>query len=317
MKDTSSQKGHSRPHVAVLMCTYQANHFLYEQLASVDQQQYPELSLWVSKDSNDRTTLEILKEFENSERRIRNFKIVNGPQKGFAANFLSLLNRDEIQADYYAFCDQDDIWDSNKIETAVRKLCSLNTECPAVYCSRTLLVDDNGKDIGYSPLFSRPPSFRNALVQSLAGGNTMVINRAARDLLSKAGNPDVVCHDWWVYLMVSGAGGKVVYDPVPTIRYRQHGGNLIGANDSWWSSMVRLRQVLADRFKDWQDVNLRALEGVRELLTQENRQVLDCFLRVRSSGVLGRLYWVIKSGVYRQTIRGNVSLIIGAVLGKI
>lgn len=317
MKDTKSQKVRSSPHVAVLMCTYKANHYLYEQLATVDQQQYSELSLWVSTDSNDGTTLEILKEFENSKHKVRNFQIVNGPRKGFAANFLSLLSRDEIQADYYAFCDQDDIWDSNKIKTAVRELCSLNTKCPAVYCSRTLLVDDNGKGIGFSPLFSRPPSFKNALVQSLAGGNTMVINRAARDLLNKAGNPDVVCHDWWVYLLVSGAGGKVVYDPVPTIRYRQHGGNLIGANDSWCSSMVRLRQVLANRFKDWQDVNLRALEGVRELLTLENRQVLDRFLRVRSSGIVGRLYWMKKSGVYRQTIRGNVSLFIGVMLGKI
>lgn len=317
MNITDHQKDYSQPHVAVLMCTYQANHYLYEQLASINDQSHSELSLWISKDSDDETTSEILGEFEKTQDKLRSLRIMSGPQKGFSANFLSLLNRDEIHADYYAFCDQDDIWDPGKIETAVKKLCSFNADRPAVYCSRTILVDNNGKAIGFSPLFSRPPSFKNALVQSLAGGNTMVVNRAARELLRKAGNLDVVCHDWWVYLIVTGAGGQVFYDPVPTVRYRQHGGNLIGANDSWRSSLVRLQSVFANRFLDWQDINLKALMQNKELLTPENREILDDFIKVRSSGIMERLYWLIKSGVYRQTTRGNISLFIAVVLGKV
>ena len=84
-----------------------------------------------------------------------------------------------------------------------------------------------------SPLFRRPPSFRNALVQSLAGGNTMVLNRPARDLVALASRrARFVSHDWWAYLLVTGAGGAVHYSAKPLVRYRQHAHNLVGANTS-------------------------------------------------------------------------------------
>jgi hypothetical protein len=56
-------------------------------------------------------------------------------------------------------------------------------------------------------LFVFPPSFRNALVQSIAGGNTMVFNVALKRLIENAGPLDVPSHDWWVYILVTGSGG--------------------------------------------------------------------------------------------------------------
>ena len=104
---------------------------------------------------------------------------------------------------------------------------------PLLFCSRTLTITESGTPVGMSPLFRRTPSFRNALVQSLAGGNTMVLNRAARDIVALASRrARFVSHDWWAYLLVTGAGGVVHYSAKPLVRYRQHAQNLVGANTS-------------------------------------------------------------------------------------
>ena len=79
---------------------------------------------------------------------------------------------------------------------------------PALYGARTLLIDPEGAYLGRSPLFCRPPTFRNALVQNIAGGNTMVFNEAARRLLMAAGSAvQVPSHDWWLYLLTTAGGG--------------------------------------------------------------------------------------------------------------
>src|SRR5690606_36468867 len=107
--------------------------------------------------------------------------------------------RTEIQADFYAYADQDDIWMPDKLSRALVFL-ERNLDQAAMYCSRTELVTSCGKSVGkMSPLFPKLPTFVNALVQSLAGGNTMVINHRACELLRKAGEVHVVSHDWWTY----------------------------------------------------------------------------------------------------------------------
>ncbi|PAV69458.1 hypothetical protein WR25_25680 [Diploscapter pachys] len=100
-------------------------------------------------------------------------------------------------ADYYAWCDQDDIWHPEKLARAVTRLSSVPEGVPALYCARTELVDQDGKHLGFSPVYSRSACFRNALVQNIAGGNTMVFNDALMKLLREAGNnATIVSHDW-------------------------------------------------------------------------------------------------------------------------
>jgi hypothetical protein len=110
-------------------------------------------------------------------------------------------------------------------------------------------------------------------VQSIAGGNTMVFNRAARDLLRQAGeNVEAVTHDWWAYMLVTSCGGAVHYDPYPTVRYRQHDANQFGSNVNPRAQLKRARLLLQGRFRGWVDANLRALQRVRHLMTPENQQ---------------------------------------------
>src|SRR5207253_1787714 len=97
----------------------------------------------------------------------------NGPANGVCANFLSLATDPAIDADYFAFSDQDDVWYRDKLRRALTWLATVPGDVPALYCGRTELMSIDGRSYGLSPLFTRPPTFRNALVQNLGGGNTM------------------------------------------------------------------------------------------------------------------------------------------------
>lgn len=305
------------PKVAVLLCTMQAQHFLAEQLNSIATQSHPSWSIWASDDGSNDYTHDILEYYQShwGEERI---SIHAGPAEGSTANFLSLTCRADIEADYFAYADQDDIWEADKLERAVAWLKTVPDHIPALYGSRTLLVDARNQHIGYSPLFERPASFKNALVQSIAGGNTMVFNRAARELLRKAGEDvEAVTHDWWAYMLVSGCGGRVHYDEHPTVRYRQHANNQFGSNISLRAHAKRLMQLLQGRFRGWVNRNLVALERVRPLLTAENQQVLDEFIAARRRWVGARLMALRRSGIYRQTTLGNIGIALAALIHRL
>src|SRR5690606_26251104 len=100
-----------------------------------------------------------------------------GPGRGFSENFRSLIKRPAETA-FLAYADQDDVWKPDKLSAAIARIEQAGPG-PVLYCSRTELIDQDGAPLGMSPLFSRPPDVRNAILQSIAGGNTMVMNRAA------------------------------------------------------------------------------------------------------------------------------------------
>ncbi len=317
LKSLQTRPNPAVPKVAVLLCTMQGQHFLAEQLNSIATQTHPSWAIWASDDGSDDHTHSILEYYQAHWGRDR-ISIHAGPSEGSTANFLRLSCRVDIEADFFAYSDQDDVWEADKLERAVEWLRTVPPDMPALYGSRTLLVDARNQHIGYSPLFSRPPSFRNALVQNIAGGNTMVFNRAARDLLRLAGEEvEAVTHDWWAYMVVTGCGGLVHYDANPTVRYRQHANNLIGANQSWGARLHRLGLLLQGRFRRWNDANIRSLQGIRHLLTPENREVLDQFQRLRESALLTRLPLLRQSGLHRQTLLGNLGLIAAALIKRL
>lgn len=182
----ASSNASKEPKVAILLCTHQGQRFLQEQLESFADQTHKNWELWASDDASDDLTLELLAQFQKKIGADR-ISIHSGPNNGFCVNFLSLACKAEIAADYYAYSDQDDIWKPEKLARALAYLQTVPAYVPALYCSRTELVDAIGNHLGYSPLFKKTPSFKNALVQSIGGGNTMVFNHAARLLFMKAG----------------------------------------------------------------------------------------------------------------------------------
>ena len=304
------------PNVAVLLCTYNGGRFLADQLASIFRQNTDSLSLWISDDGSCDDTFTILRAAADSHDR-GPIELRSGPRCGAASNFLSLLCDAEIIADYFAFADQDDIWDADKLSRAVDQIAAHNNELPVLYCARTRSLSEAGKVTGLSPEFHRPPSFANALVHNIGGGNTMVMNSAARELLLAAGSVDVPAHDWWSYLLVSGAGGLVIYDPEPCLSYRQHAHNQIGANTGFKRRIARYRGAFGGRNREWNERNLAALEKNAELLTPESQRILKVFQESRSGGFLQRLRGVKQAGLYAQTFTGNLGLYFASLLKKI
>lgn len=302
--------------VAILMTTYNAGLYLEQQLASIVAQTHNNWILCISDDGSTDDTLKVLSEFRNkwgAERVI----IGTGPGKGFAQNFLSLVCNDEIKSDFYAYCDQDDIWQKDKLEAALQYLVQYDSHKAQLYGSRTLLVDEENKFIGYSQKFLKKPSLSNALVQNLAGGNTMVFNDVTRNLLTKVGVVPVVSHDWLTYLVVAACEGVMIYDEQSHLRYRQHSHNLVGSNSGLCNKLTRARKLLNGQFSQWVDLNLAALKSLEQHIPSTQKVKIDTFNNVRKGGIWGRCLAFKTTGVYRQNMLGNIGMFIGFLFKKI
>lgn len=306
----------TKPKVAVLMAVFEGARFLPEQLSSIQAQSHGNFELWVSRDCGREDVGAVLEEYAPAFGTNR-FFVLEGPKKGCAANFVSLVFNPEIQADYFAYSDQDDIWERDKLSRAIAALEGIPEAVPALYGSRSRLIDENGRGLGLSPLHGRPPSFNNALVQNIASGHTMVMNRAARELLRASGVTDVPFHDWWTYLLVTGAGGHVLYDPQPSVRYRQHARNLTGLPVHPRDHFQRIRRLIEGQVRSTNVANIRALNEARPLLAPESRCVLDTYSKSRKSRLLPRLKGIRKAGVYRQTRMENIGLLTASLLNKL
>ena len=302
------------PRVVILMGAYNGAAHLREQLDSIAAQTHSNWVLRVSDDGSSDATLAILADFAARFEPGR-VDVRPGPRAGFIRNFLSLACAPGVEADYYAFVDQDDVWEARKLEVALDHL--RGSDGPALYCSRTRYIDERGGETGASPLFAQTPCFRNAIVQSVAGGNTMVFNEAARALLVRAGEEVAVAsHDWWLYLLVSGHGGRVIYDSWMSVHYRQHDTNLVGGNVGARARLARMNQLWRGRFARWNAMHCESLARNLDMLTPENRAVFEHFRASREGGMLHRLREIVRSGAFRQTRMGHLGLYAAVVLNR-
>ncbi len=302
-------------HIVILLATRDGAKVLPDQLASLVDQTHKNWSLLVSDDGSKDETRAIVRRFARDHPGIR-VTLLRGPQKGSAQNFLSLL-RAAGRARFVAFCDQDDVWFPDKL---ARGLDSFRAKTgPAIYGSRTTIADESLRPLRPSPQFRRKPAFENALVQNVAGGNTMILNRAALDVLQPASlkATHVVAHDWWCYQMVTGCGGELMLDQTPSLLYRQHDANQIGANSGLVARAARVRSLAQGEFADWMDGNIDALDGARNALTPEAQRQLDVIKKARRASLFARLLRLWRAGVHRQTVLGSLAFWLAAILGRV
>ena len=306
--------------VAILMGTHNGARFLPEQFDSLELQTHQNWILIASDDGSTDDTLKILKSYQ-TRWPAGKLIIKEGPKRGFCVNFLSMACDPGIRAVYYAFCDQDDVWLPTKLEVALTNIAQhqvrQNVTLPYLYCGRTSYVSENLEPIGISPLFVFPAKFRNALVQSIAGGNTMAFNHETKLALERVGIVEVPSHDWWLYLLVSGIGGEVYYDKVPQILYRQHDNSIVGENRSFTSKCFRAYTLLRGRFRNWNTKNIEALCVVNGMLTVDNQEILRLFKLLRNARLVDRFRLMEVCGLYRQDWRGTVTLVLAALIKKI
>jgi len=285
--------------VNVLLATYNGSRFLGEQLKSLDAQTLAPSRVTIRDDDSSDSTLPLVREWAEGKSSVI---LLSGPRLGAAKNFLTLLAHPDEGSDYFAFCDQDDVWLPNKIERAVEELRRHDADVPAMYCARVELVDKNLAHLGYSRTPKRV-GFANALVENVATGCTVLLNRTARDLICRRLPDRMMLHDSWCYLVVS-ALGEVVFDERPLIKYRQHPGNHVGAPASALELFPkRVRRFLRPDGFLRRGLSDQAAEFERcfgELLSVRDKRTLNRFLCVRR-GFKERAFYGAMMDVWRQS----------------
>jgi glycosyltransferase involved in cell wall biosynthesis len=288
------------------MSTYNGDKFLLEQLQSLNDQSYDDIHLLVRDDGSTDGTCSILSEPSANMGLV--MSVIYGHNIGVISSFFELLSHADDDAKYYSFCDQDDVWKPDKLTRAITQLDRIPSHIPVMYCSSTELVDESLHHLGYWPSKPRKgSSFSNAIIENIAVGCTIVINRAAKELiLRKIPDPNrIIMHDWWIYLCIS-AFGQVVYDSEPNILYRQHGSNIIGGTTSFlqkWSKKLmsfnrnRKRQLLRKQAQEFY-----RLHG--ENLTEDRRAIIESFIHSNSS-FSKRLSYSWNTKLYRHSALEN------------
>lgn len=307
----------SRDAVCILLALHQGADYLQEQLDSYAHQTHKNWRLIASDDGSTDGTGFIFRRFIKSQPG-KQITLRKGPCAGFVRNFLSLLAIAPESSDFFAFSDQDDVWFQNKLSRAVNRLAQISAQTPAIYFARTLICDAEKTPLGISPERKFPPGFRNALVQSIGGGNTMVLNKAAA-ALAKTHLPeqDPVSHDWWLYQLVTGCGGLALFDPQPVLFYRQHMDNKIGSNMGLFAKITRLHLVFTGRYRAFNESNIRALKTVYPALSSDARQTLSAFCAARQGPLLLRLRGLRASGVFRQNVSESLAMIAFCLLKRL
>ena len=304
--------------VAIVLGFYDGYKFINMQLQSIFDQTHQNFIIFVTDDnSKDKFSLEKLNINERNKKKVRvRFRNKN---IGYAQNFLNALVSIDGYFDYYAFSDQDDIWHREKLEKAINSLEKYPHNQANLYGSRTELIGaSEDKKLGKSIEFKKSPSFQNAITQNIFGGNTMIFNRNAFDLICSSNiNQKIIAHDWWCYQIISGAGGNVFYDKNIYLKYRQHNNNLIGSNISFKDKWLRFCKVANGNFKIQNDHNLKAIINNQNLLIERNQITLSNYIKARKSSFLKRIFYFAKSGIYRQTLIGNIALFIGILIKKV
>lgn len=305
--------------VTVLLALCGGTRHLEAQLQSYLAQSLPPVHVLASDDRPGDGTGRMFRRFAASAPGSTRWQLCRGPQRGCAANFLHLLGQvDPESTEFVALSDQDDIWLAAKLESAVRRL-EAARPCPALIGSRSWEWNEARNTVTLSRRVPGPLGFSHALVQNFAGGNTMVLNRAALELVQRAlpGVPVPAVHDWWLYQLVSGAGGTVLHDGGARILYRQHTANLIGANAGLASSVRRFLWMLGGTYRGWMDRNIAALEACSGLLTQDARRILAQAAKGRDGPLLRRLAMLRETGLHRKGGLNQAALWLAAALHRL
>lgn len=242
--------------VAVLMSTYNGAQWISQQLDSLITQIDVMVSIFIRDDGSKDETVEIIEKYRSAGNKI--FLIDQEKRKnlGPAESFMYLIDyvrNIPEKFDYYAFCDQDDVWLPDKLSRAIERLrdCSKG----ALYFSKKTIVDKDLNELHIEDYIPYADPILHSLRGSNAYGCTFVFDQTILNSIKKR-----VCgyHDAWIFRTAVWCGFDVVYDPESRVLYRQHGNNSVGAKEKkravevitdfskWKSQMDRFRCINLD-----------------------------------------------------------------------
>ena len=257
--------------ITILLSTYNGVKYLREQLDSLySQVNIDEIDFLVRDDGSTDGTQDILNEYQKNHK---NFKWYQGENKRPARSFWELLNR-ASGSDYYAFSDQDDVWNSDKVKVAIEQLKQLDENKPALYMSDVHVVDAELKHIadGFVDT-SVPVGYAYSLSNSVCPGCTFVFNEKARELATRFNAEEYIDHHDWTLYKIVACFGEVIFDKTTHMDYRQHGNNVIGEKSKFGKYLDMIFKKPRDpKFINQRLRNAQALEKYYgDMMSEENR----------------------------------------------
>ena len=242
----------------ILLATYNSEKYIREQLDSLLAQTYQNWRLVVRDDLSTDHTLDVVNEYVS--RYPEKISILNNEGKSLRAylNFYEMLSK--VESDYYMFCDHDDVWVPNKIELSMARMKEVEREgIPVIVHTDMKVVDQNLNTLAesfwhYSKLLPEHTEFKELVLCNSVNGCTMLFNRKAREVaLPHVGHTTM--HDMLVTQSVAANGGIISPINEPTVLYRQHIDNVVGAHERnknfYMKKLIKLRQTIKDNYQNW------------------------------------------------------------------
>lgn len=301
--------------IAILLATYNGENYIKEQIESILAQTLKDWKLYIHDDGSKDKTMEVVELY--AKQYPDQIVVVDGaPTGGAKSNFFYLFH--QVEAPFYMCCDQDDAWLPEKIEITKREMDNLirdDEDKPALVFTELCVVDGNLEVIAenmrdYQGLDCKNVRLNRALIQNVVTGCTMMVNRRLRDEMVKINAyEDVLMHDWWATL-IAVRFGKVAFVETPTILYRQHGNNGVGASNA--NSLVyQMKRMLQGEEIKQSLVNTRKQAKVFADLYKENTDsLIRKYADLGKLSKLKRLQFYKKYDVKKSTRAKNIGLMI-------
>ena len=297
--------------VTILMSTYNGEKYIKEQIDSLISQTYENIEIYIRDDGSKDNTVKIVKEYKE---KYKNITLIEGKNLGFINSFFELLKICN-DADYYAYCDQDDVWMEDKIQRAVEFLEKTNKNKPALYFSNSDYYDG---DMNYLATAEKNKvyNFRNSLVECVTQGMTMVVNNCTRKLIIQNKPENCLYHDWWTYMICSGFG-KIVYDDKSLVKYRRHNKSVTVEGKNPFQLLVfRIKKfIVGDSLKKIKEQWKEYEKFYYNELDEENKKLLKLFTHKYNFLIALRKTFYPKR--FRRKIIDEISVRILFLIGKL
>lgn len=277
--------------VAILMCTYNGEKYIEEQIESILNQTYQNFVLYIRDDGSTDNTKKIIsyytKKYKNKIIEITDKKVAHSASKNFMFLLENVYKLNKF--DIFMFSDQDDYWEKNKVKDTIDEYNKITNKDIPILIHTDLIVADsklntiNLSFIKYSNLSTKRSSFFHYLIQNNVTGCTMLVNKNLVDLINF--NIEYIrMHDWY-FALIASAFGKIVFIDKPTIKYRQHSNNVLGAKDN--RGIRRLYNLLKNykKIKISIDELTKQAESFKkshyDMLDYKNKKALNKFIKFR------------------------------------
>lgn len=296
--------------IYILMATYNGEKYIEDQLESLLNQTFTDWKLLIHDDGSTDATLEILKKYTDS----RIFLINDGVRfKNSTENFLYLSRMVDDDADYFCFCDQDDVWEKTKLETQLKVI--QNTDMrdgPVCVYSDLRVVNSSGATIHnsfwtYSGI-NRNPDFYSLFLENSVTGCTMLMNKVVLNYLKKMDGKKIIQHDWCIAL-ICAAEGRLVKITTPLVNYRQHERNVVGAKKQNTLKNILSRSIF-NRIKKLENLKKRIEVQLAEVgTTLSNMASINEIHRFIGPRWLWKPYFIAKGCYSSRGILGYITKI--------